>query len=112
MVHRVRELCSQRFNFVSFVLIALVLVSIPSIDGVWEGDGGGVFRTLAASYVVISAGVLLFATRPSLLRTLGWGCLGAGAFFFVFVSSVWFFWLPVAVGAWVQSIRCAGGSCD
>ena len=92
-----------------FVLISLAIVSIPSIDGVWETGQTGIWRTIAAIYVFASSIALLFTVNPSLARTLAWGFLGAGCFFFVFVSSVWFFWLPVAIGAIVQMFRCSAG---
>lgn len=103
------EITRERFNFVGFVLVALIIVAWPSVDGVWEGDAGGFWRSLAAVYVLVSSAMLLIHVKTSFVKTLGWACLGAGAFFFVFVSSVWFFWLPVAIGSWVQSIRCARG---
>jgi hypothetical protein len=115
-----------RLIFVNFILLGLAFLSLSSLDG--EDDdptaGSGLFRILAAVYVLVSSLVLLILPQDwvvevevgdeavtfesnkhlRLIQTIAWGMMCAGALFFAAVSPVWYSWLLVAVGAMSQLI--------
>jgi len=88
---------------------------VPALDGTSDAVFGtpGILLMLATWYVFVGCGLLLATTptrNPYFLRTLGWWLVAGGGFFYAAISPVWFWWLPVAIGALVQGWRTARGT--
>lgn len=97
-------------GWTNWVLLALIVVSIPSLDGVCDSGASGPWRAAAAWYVVIASAVLIIQpAQHTLLQTLSWASLGGACMMYVITSPVPYFWAVIALGALTQSARTALG---
>ena len=108
----------DRVSLIHFTLLALILVSLPSLDGAIDDPtaSGGVLRSWAAAYIIAGAGGLLTQTgriaRNRLWAVVSWAAVAGGAGFFVTVSSQWQFWAVICAGALYSGRRAWHGVDD
>jgi len=102
----------ERLHFISFVLLSLFISALlvwlrktPDPDGEF-----GLWRGMASWYIMTGTLALIVTpNRRRAIRAVAWSVVGAGSFFYSVESSFWYFWLPVGVGALIESVFVAFG---